>query len=421
MATNPLLALQARPSTIGAQVNQFADNMIEAKDRERRQTREDAVFEQQKAVLQDATKARSAREAAQLAVRLRAHVADGDVEGARRLLTQHKQSIGGRMAEGEPVNTVETDEMLAQLDADPQALQANLDREVQLAERFGLISPVPGGEAFTLAPGARRFDARGNLIAESPKETDYNQMVIPGPDGKPMVNPLWLRAKNATRAPGTTVRVDLGANQDEFFKTLGKKEADAFSSMIEIGNAASRNLQRLDQLDALLADVPTGAMANIKRIAGNFGIRTEGLDDIQAATALINSMVPDQRPPGTGPMSDADLALFIEGLPRIINTPGGNERIIETMRDINAYDRKIGEISAAAADGQISRTEARKKINALGNPLEGFIATTHKGREDQGGQDRQPPSVTTFSDGAIATNPQTGERLQLRGGQWVPM
>ena len=88
--------------------------------------------------------------------------------------------------------------------------------------------------------------------------------------------------------------------------TIGQKGADQFdkldstalSEVSQAGMTAARSLTQIDRLEALLSNVDTGVAASVKDLAGNFGINTEGLDDIQAAKALINNLVPQQRAPG---------------------------------------------------------------------------------------------------------------------------
>lgn len=171
---------------------------------------------------------------------------------------------------------------------------------------------------------------------------------------------------------GVTVNNDLGGGKfdDEF----AKGDAASLVAVSDAGNAAIRNLGRIDQLEGLLAASPTGAGAALAQAAGEFGINTEGLDEIQSAQAIINSLVPEQRQPGSGPMSDADLALFKQSLPRIINQPGGNQTIIQTMRAIAQYDAEGAQIVQQLRAGEIKRAEAFDRLQARKNPLEGFKA-----------------------------------------------
>lgn len=173
---------------------------------------------------------------------------------------------------------------------------------------------------------------------------------------------------------GVTVNNDMGG--DEFETAFAKGDAATVGAISESGMAAQRNFGRIDQLEKLLAVSPTGMQGAIKQVAGEWGINTEGLTEIQSATALINSLVPEQRQPGSGPMSDADLALFKQSLPRIINQPGGNEIIIQTMRAIAQYDAEgaqiVQKMRLPADQGGITRAQAFDELLSRKNPLDGF-------------------------------------------------
>jgi len=121
-----------------------------------------------------------------------------------------------------------------------------------------------------------------------------------------------------------------------------------------------------------LGQIETGAGASFKAFLGQYGVETEGLSEIQAAEAAINRLVPAQRPPGSGAMSDADLALFKRSLPSLINQPGGNQVIIDTIRSIAEYDVAASIIAGQALDGTITPEQARKALRDLPNPLAGF-------------------------------------------------
>jgi hypothetical protein len=176
----------------------------------------------------------------------------------------------------------------------------------------------------------------------------------------------------ATKVGGGGVNVQVGSDKglDEFAKLDAKKLA----TISETGSTATRSLARINRLESLLNNVETGMTANLKQIAGNFGIATNGLSDIQAAQALINSLVPEQRAEGSGPMSDADLDLFKQSLPRIINQPGGNKLIIETMRGIAQYDAMGSAIVQKFRSGEITKVEAFNQLNNRPDPFASFQA-----------------------------------------------
>ncbi len=181
---------------------------------------------------------------------------------------------------------------------------------------------------------------------------------------------------------GVTVNVGGGEKFDEEFAKLDAKSlADVSTS----GMQAQRNIARIGQLESLLQSAPSGFGALAAQRAGEWGINTEGLDSIQAAQAVINSLVPEQRPAGSGPMSDADLELFKQSLPRIINTPSGNQTIINTMRGIAQYDAEGANIVQRYRTGEITRAKAFEELRNRKNPLADFKASPAPTQQDGNG------------------------------------
>ena len=192
----------------------------------------------------------------------------------------------------------------------------------------------------------------------------------------------------ANKVGGGGVNVSVGGEGTEAFeKEFGQLDARKLAAIDNVGSSASRSLTQINRLETLLGNVPTGMSANIKQLAGNFGIQTEGLGDIQAATAIINALVPAQRPAGSGPMSDADLDLFKQSLPRIINSPGGNQMIIDTMRGLAQYDAMGSEIVQRFRAKEISKVDAFKLLNSRPDPFASFKASMGPVETDMSGED----------------------------------
>ncbi len=175
----------------------------------------------------------------------------------------------------------------------------------------------------------------------------------------------------AKKTPQTNVTTNVGGT-DKFYDSLDAKLADQTAGLINEGMNARTNNAKLTQLETLLQTAPQGAQGAMTIAAGELGIPLDGMDEAQAAQALINQLVPEQRPPGTGPMSDADLALFKQSVPRIINQPGGNRIILQTMKAINEYTIAQSEIAAMVANREINPAEGRKMQAAIPNPLDGI-------------------------------------------------
>ena len=131
---------------------------------------------------------------------------------------------------------------------------------------------------------------------------------------------------------------------------------------------------RLGVLETLLGQTETGFMPGLSQtIFETFGIDTRS-DTAAAAGALINAMVPEMRPPGSGPMSDADLALFKASAPSIAAKPGGNQLIIKTMQAIANYELEFAKIHKQFASGIIKTIPERdRRILALEDPMKGVI------------------------------------------------
>ena len=201
---------------------------------------------------------------------------------------------------------------------------------------------APGPDPFTLGKGDRRFSGDGTLMAEG----------IPD-------------------SPDTVIENNIGGT-DKFYDKLDETLATDMAGLITQGRNAQGNNARLGQLETLLSQAPQGAQGVVTQFAGSLGIPLEGLDEIQASQALINQMVPGQRPPGSGTMSDADLLLFKQSLPSIINQPGGNALIIQTAKAINEYTIEQARIAEQVANRQISPAEGRERQRMIPNPLQGF-------------------------------------------------
>ena len=183
-------------------------------------------------------------------------------------------------------------------------------------------------------------------------------------------------------APVTNVNINQEAAK-KFEEEFAKSDATTLAEVTNAGLTAGQNLARLSSIENLLSQAPTGGVAALKQVAGRYGIATEGLSEIQAAQALINQLVPGQRPAGSGPMSDRDVELFKQSLPAIINQAGGNALIVDTLKKINQYDLEGSKIVQQVRDGTLSRAEGFAALQNRPNPLAGQMLPA--GAQTQGG------------------------------------
>jgi hypothetical protein len=154
----------------------------------------------------------------------------------------------------------------------------------------------------------------------------------------------------ATSAPVTNIQ-------------MGDKAGTAFEVEAAKGQATMFN-ELLGQVNGGTAD----AWRSWAQQSLNVDLGTGG--SVEALNAAVNRLVPAQRTPGSGTMSDRDVALFKSSLPQLINSPEGNKIITETMRAMALYKRAQGQIAGEVMAQTKTRAQAIKELQALPDPFE---------------------------------------------------
>ena len=236
-----------------------------------------------------------------------------------------------------------------------------------------------GRDDLAMAVEAGALSARDavGLAYQQPDQTaamqNYNYLIGQG------VSPEEARTM-AFGSGGTSI--NLGDQETAFAKETGKLLATEAAEIINQGAQASRGLSQIDTLEYALQQAPQGFVGNLASMAGSLGIQiTENMPELQLAEAIISQLVPQQRPPGSGPMSDADLELFKRSLPRLVNSVEGNRMIVETMRAIAQYDIERGIIARQVQLGQITPQQADEAYRALPNPVAPFVQARRQNQQ----------------------------------------
>jgi hypothetical protein len=283
-----------------------------------------------------------------------------------------------------------------------RAQQAQAGRVNQTIE---WMRSQPNGEQFAamaeqvgIEPAMQAMQAANAPVDQTSGMQNYDFLLAQGMDPASAM-------ERAFGAGGTSVNVNTGPSETAFSQETGKIIAQEADSVAQQGAAAQRSLGQLNTLEQALLNSPAGAGGAIANMAANIGIKTEGVENLELANAIISQLVPSQRPPGSGVMSDADLALFKASLPRLINTREGNQLIIDTMRNIAQYDMQRGEIARGMQLGQITPDVAFTRYGALGNPLSAF--------QNQGGGGATPPPA---GGGADFSGMSDAELQAIAGG-----
>lgn len=193
----------------------------------------------------------------------------------------------------------------------------------------------------------------------------------------------WQKDQKA--AGSTKVNVNTGENSSKYAEKSDEEAAKRHNQIIEEANNAPQMIGDMDMLLELGRNIGTGKFAEFTLLVGPYaeamGIDIDGLAPAQAFDAVVNRLVPNMRPAGSGAMSDFDAKMFLKSLPNIGNTPEGNEVIAITMRAVQENKLAAAAIARRAQKGEIKWTEADEEISKLPNPYQRFKAYQEEKRQ----------------------------------------
>jgi hypothetical protein len=179
-----------------------------------------------------------------------------------------------------------------------------------------------------------------------------------------------------TGGHGPATVINTGDNSSAFAKKSDESAAKRMDDIVTAGQAAPQTMADMQQLVDLGAQIGTGKLADWKSTLGPYaqaaGIDVGGMDEIQAYKAITSRLAPQMRAVGSGSSSDTDVALFMQSLPNLRNTQGGNEMIANTMKSVAQNKMNAAEIARKAQRGDITWQDADEQISKLPNPYDLF-------------------------------------------------
>lgn len=182
----------------------------------------------------------------------------------------------------------------------------------------------------------------------------------------------WIRGNKAAGAN----KINIDASQkgeNKFEEKAGALQAERLDKIIQGGNEAKSMVSDLQSLRDIGTRITTGKTAEMTASLGPYaealGVKIDGLDDLQAFKAITSRLAPQMRVPGSGATSDFEMRTFLEGLPSLGKTPGGNELISKTLEAMAEHKIKAAEIASQAINGEIKRKDADKMLRELPDPL----------------------------------------------------
>lgn len=300
-----------------------------------------------------------------------------------------------------------------------QALKARgmSDADIQAAVRNPDMMKMVLGQAFgpkltKVEPEAALVNNQGKLIFRNETQKmpdlvkDYNfySQQERGAGREPKSFSDWDLMRR--QAGATAITIDQ-KGEAQFAKEVGTQQAKRFNELVERGSQSRTIISDLDALREIGARIPggTGKTAEIIAALGPYadalGVKIEGLDDIQAYRAITSRLAPRMRAPDSGATSDFEMRTFLDALPNLGRTPGGNEIVANVYQALEEHHIRAAEIASKAMERAITPAEAERQLRALPDPFKAWTEFR-----------RRSPAATP---GATPKEPQPGTPAGTRG------
>ena len=263
--------------------------------------------------------------------------------------------------------------------------------------------------SYSIAPNGTMYDTKTGRAAGGNFEKPTPQQSVQTPDGRVFsfdpTSGSYKEGPSGSAAPTSDMRnYDAYAAQeaaagrtplsrlgyDTALKTAGKTEVNV-NTKDENAEAAARGAARAkrlgdiaddgskitddtikyQRLGDLLNSVNTGPKtAYLEKIRQSTGLTLDPkTDQVQALNAAIQQIVPTLHVSGSGSTSDRDQANFVQSLPTLAGSAGGNQKILDTLNGTLAYRQQRALIAQQYQDNKITAQQADEQINALPSPF----------------------------------------------------
>lgn len=156
-----------------------------------------------------------------------------------------------------------------------------------------------------------------------------------------------------------------------FMNSTAEQQARAFQELATGAGEATQSLGRLQQLEAVMRDLPSGVPGWFVQQAARLGLGPQATQ-YEVATALLKQLIPAQRQGMPGAVSDFDARNFEASLPRLMSTPDGRRMVTDTLKSVAEYQVARGRVAMQAQNGEITRQEALRQLSRLPSPFERF-------------------------------------------------
>jgi hypothetical protein len=175
----------------------------------------------------------------------------------------------------------------------------------------------------------------------------------------------WTRGNKASGATTVNNVVNpavpgVPPDEEELRKKLGGKEGESWAAAIDAGTVSSGTLQDMQLLDEIIKMAPQGPI--VGRLANAFPGVSSAAD---AFNSVVKRVAPTLRAPGSGSTSDIEYDGMLKSLPQLSARPEANTAIAAMMKAKAQINIERADAVRAYQNGEISATEARKKISEI--------------------------------------------------------
>ena len=232
---------------------------------------------------------------------------------------------------------------------------------------YGITDDRP----FSFGPdGKPEFGAVDPNSKETTEVRDYN-MVVKQAQAAGQTPPTFSDYQtNLRRSGAATVTVDQKA-ETAMAQARGAGLGKRLNEVADDSSKVAAEGIQVARIRDLLGSVDTGpGTAYAEKFRQTTGIPLDPkTDKVQALQAAVQNLAPALRVPGSGSQSDTELRNFQASIPGLMNTPGGNEQILQTLEGAIAYRQQRSTIAQAWQRGDIDPKTADAQIAALPSPF----------------------------------------------------
>ncbi len=280
------------------------------------------------------------------ATQLKAYLDRDDIEGAHEFLQRRQQALHARMANGENIDTQETDYALDALRrGNIDQLKNDVGGIIAAGQVYGIIGGMQGApsnvQEWQYFNSLTPQDQQRYLQMKRSNQTlnlGGSQMVV-GPTGQPVANydvtlkpedqPANARAKAEATATGTAA---------------GESAATATNTMNKVGGL----LSSLEMLKTSAGAAPSGALGNAVATganqAGVGGAAAQAQGDFRVKRAAAENDIRQAfRVAGSGATSDRDALPFIQMLPE--ENDAADVKVAKTNAAMEAVRAKVQDLA----------------------------------------------------------------------------